>query len=136
MQSAMNRVKQASNANRATAASAAAAATAAAGTSQNEEQLELVAHPAAFELAKSWLGEAARDVDWEQWRTQSAMTAAESRGRPDRLGLGAKFLSHNKAMTNMGRLQSKMQDSLVSEYIRAPPHVLSRVVNHLTRFIF
>ena len=66
---------------------------------------EVYANGIALDVVRGWLGATASDLDWDTFNDADDVDA--TRPRPERLGLGAKFLSHARA-TSLGGVSRKL----------------------------
>ena len=66
---------------------------------------EVYANGIALDVVRGWLGATASDLDWDAFNDADDVDA--TRSRPERLGLGAKFLSHARA-TSLGGVSRKL----------------------------
>ena len=66
---------------------------------------EVYANGIALDVVRGWLGATASDLDWDAFNDADDVDA--TRPRPERLGLGAKFLSHARA-TSLGGVSRKL----------------------------
>ena len=98
-------------------APAAAAAAAADANEGAAEDVEVYANGVAFEVVKGWLGEEGKDLDFSAWYGAEDVNGDRA-SRPERLGLGAKFLPHKKAMQLMGGVQKKLGKSIMQSRYR------------------
>ena len=78
------------------ASSKAAAAAAATAGATAADDVEVYANGIAFDVVKGWLGEEGKDLDFSAWYGAEDVDGDKA-SRPERLGLGAKFLPHKKA---------------------------------------
>lgn len=74
--------------------------------------VEVYANGVAFDVVKGWLGEEGKDLDWSAWYGAEDVDGDKA-SRPERLGLGAKFLPHKKAVQLMGGVQKKLGKSIM-----------------------
>ena len=66
---------------------------------------EVYANGIALDIVRGWLGATASDLDWDTFNDADDVDA--TRPRPERLGLGAKFLSHARA-SSLGGVSRKL----------------------------
>jgi len=66
---------------------------------------EVYANGIALDVVRGWLGATASDLDWDAFNDADDVDA--TRPRPERLGLGAKFLSHARA-SSLGGVSRKL----------------------------
>ncbi len=78
---------------------------------QPDEDVEVYANGVAFEKVKGWLGSAGDDLQFDQWFGVEDVDA-DRPSRQERLGLGAKFLSHDKAQRLTGGVHTKLDKAL------------------------
>jgi hypothetical protein len=75
------------------------------------DDVEVYANGVAFDVVKGWLGNAGKDLEFDQWFGVEDVDADRPR-RQERLGLGAKFLSHEKAARLTGGVHKKLVKAL------------------------
>ena len=75
------------------------------------EDVEVYANGVAFDVVKGWLGRAGEDLEFDQWFGVEDVDA-DRPARQERLGLGAKFLSHEKASRLTGGVHTKLGKAL------------------------
>ena len=71
------------------------------------DDVEVYANGVAFDVVKGWLGSAGKDLEFDQWFGVEEVDA-DRPARQERLGLGAKFLSHDKAARLTGGVHKKL----------------------------
>ncbi|ORY94102.1 hypothetical protein BCR43DRAFT_461541 [Syncephalastrum racemosum] len=71
----------------------------------------------ARSVVESWLPSSADDRDEEEEQNDKSTLENYAAGRPDRLGLGAKFLSHNEAVKHQAPALSKHEQQLRNKII-------------------
>ena len=71
------------------------------------DDVEVYANGVAFDVVKGWLGRAGEDLEFDQWFGVEDVDA-DRPARQERLGLGAKFLSHEKASRLTGAVHKKL----------------------------
>jgi hypothetical protein len=75
------------------------------------DDVEVYANGVAFDVVKGWLGGAGKDLEFDQWFGVEEVDA-DRPARQERLGLGAKFLSHDKANRLTGGVHKKLGKAL------------------------
>ena len=75
------------------------------------DDVEVYANGVAFDVVKGWLGSAGKDLEFDQWFGVEDVDA-DRPARQERLGLGAKFLSHDKANRLTGGVHKKLGKAL------------------------
>lgn len=75
------------------------------------DDIEVYANGVAFDVVKGWLGSAGKDLEFDQWFGVEDVDA-DRPARQERLGLGAKFLSHDKAARLTGGVHRKLSKAL------------------------
>ena len=75
------------------------------------DDVEVYANGVAFDVVKGWLGRAGEDLEFDQWFGVEDVDA-DRPARQERLGLGAKFLSHDKAARLTGGVHKKLGKAL------------------------
>ena len=75
------------------------------------DDVEVYANGVAFDVVKGWLGRAGEDLEFDQWFGVEDVDA-DRPARQERLGLGAKFLSHDKAAQLTGGVHKKLGKAL------------------------
>ena len=75
------------------------------------DDVEVYANGVAFDVVKGWLGSAGKDLEFDQWFGVEDVDA-DRPARQERLGLGAKFLSHDKAARLTGGVHKKLGKAL------------------------
>ena len=93
------------------ATASASASAAADDPARRAEDVDVYANGVAFETVKGWLGRAGEDMRFDDWYGVEDVDV-ERASRPERLGLGAKFLPHSKATRLMGGVEKKLGRSL------------------------
>jgi len=78
---------------------------------QPEEEVEMFANGVAFDVVKGWLGTEGKDLQFAEWFGVEDVDCDRPK-RQERLGLGAKFLSHDKAQRLHGAVQTKLGKAL------------------------
>ena len=75
------------------------------GADREDGADEVYANGIALDVVRGWLGASASDLDWDTFDDVDDVDA--TRARPERLGLGAKFLSHARAQ-QLGNVARKL----------------------------
>ena len=75
------------------------------GADREDGAGEVYANGIALDVVRGWLGASASDLDWDTFDDVDDVDA--TRARPERLGLGAKFLSHARAQ-QLGNVARKL----------------------------
>ena len=74
---------------------------------------EVYANGIALDVVRGWLGASASDLDWDTLDDVDDVDA--TRARHERLGLGAKFLSHARATARERGAEARGRDREVGE---------------------
>ena len=82
------------------------------------EDVEVYANGVAFDVVKGWLGKEGSDLDWNSWYGAEDVDG-DRPARQERLGLGAKFLPHSRAVQLMGGVQKKLGKAIAQSRRRA-----------------
>ena len=75
------------------------------------DNVEVYANGVACDVVTGWLGRAGEDLEFDQWFGVEDVDA-DRPARQERLGLGAKFLSHDKAARLTGGVHKKLGKAL------------------------
>ena len=92
--------------------------TAADASGGDGEDVEVYANGVAFDVVKGWLGKEGSDLDWNSWYGAEDVDG-DRPARQERLGLGAKFLPHSRAVQLMGGVQKKLGKAIAQSRRRA-----------------